>query len=726
MFDELLKALRNFKSRIVSYKTPEYVANIKVINCQVSNACNSKCAMCNVWRQTEKQCLTLKDFKRVLADPLFKQVEHIGITGGEPTLVKNLPDYFDIAIDVLPNLQGLSTITNAILSEKAVELICDIKNLCEARQKSFSVMLSLDGLNDIHDLNRGVPGSFNSVQRVMDTLKNRGIAFSTGTTITKYNIWNLDELLIFLRENNIYGRFRIAEFINRLDNYANSDVIRNFDADETYQLLLFFSKLEFTYEPDDTVKNTYRSIKNMLAGGSRLIGCPYQEQIAINLDCYGGLAYCAPKSNVLGNLLKSNGLHLYVHNLEHLDFIKRNYCSSCIHDYHSQPKPELLEQREEERYWGQFFSIKQFAEQKEFLVVPYKEKKSNGYTVFIIGWYGTETVGDKAILAGIFEYYKKNYPEATFAISSLNPFITERTIKELDIKAEIVPVFSGEFFVHASTVDEVVVGGGPLMELEELSLILWAFYFAKKNKGSTTVFGCGIGPLYTDDKINAVKDILGKADRIYLRDAASVKTAIGLTGRTDIRNIGDPAVGYLRRNYSQKEFFKEETKLACFLRELTLEYRGSKNKEEFFDYKQKLEEALAMNIINLCDKYDLVPHFYSMHNFAVGNDDRDFNFSFTRKYFAGRKYYVENKLSTVENIVQAMKTSQLNVCMRFHSVVFANTLNTDFLAVDYTTGGKIFGYLSDTDKLQHLVSMDSIISDSHSLTNTFVRNNASK
>ena len=47
--------------------------------------------------------------------------------------------------------------------------------------------------------------------------------------------------------------------------------------------------------------------------------------------------------------------------------------------------------------------------------------------------------------------------------------------------------------------------------------------------------------------------------------------------------------------------------------------------------------------------------------------------------------------------------------MRFHSVVFAHTLETDFTGFDYTNGGKIHNYLTDNNALQNLLSIENLI-----------------
>jgi hypothetical protein len=47
--------------------------------------------------------------------------------------------------------------------------------------------------------------------------------------------------------------------------------------------------------------------------------------------------------------------------------------------------------------------------------------------------------------------------------------------------------------------------------------------------------------------------------------------------------------------------------------------------------------------------------------------------------------------------------------MRFHSVVFADTLNTDYTAFDYTGGGKILGYLTDNSKKENLLTIEELL-----------------
>lgn len=67
-----------------------------VINLLANDICNSRCAMCLIWKQKRTQELTPVELEQILRDPLFSNVRFVGITGGEPTLRRDLPELFDV------------------------------------------------------------------------------------------------------------------------------------------------------------------------------------------------------------------------------------------------------------------------------------------------------------------------------------------------------------------------------------------------------------------------------------------------------------------------------------------------------------------------------------------------------------------------------------------------------------------------------------------------------
>lgn len=328
--------------------------------------------------------------------------------------------------------------------------------------------------------------------------------------------------------------------------------------------------------------------------------------------------------------------------------------------------------------------------------------------VFIVGWYGTETVGDKAILGGILSNYECS--PVKIIIASLYPFVTRQTLREIGIKADVVPTHSLLFVKYSAISDEVIMGGGPLMDLEELSVPLLAFSIAKRFHRKRIVWGCGLGPLTQSKYLEATKRILLLASEIKLRDSASVNWAQKLTSRTDIVVIDDPAKEYVlsRRLVLSRNIKPSSDILACFLRNWPRQYAAAYALEEYVQTKNKFESNLAERLVAACREYNLKPVFYAMHSFVVGNDDREFNRNFISNYLSDLNVDYEAKPVSVDEIIDAMLGAKFSICMRFHSVLFAHTLRIKFLAIDYTSGGKIKGFLADNNSLHRRVAIQDL------------------
>jgi len=683
----------------------------KVVNLNANDVCNSACTMCNIWKQKETH-ISPTEFGAILKDPLYREVDYVGITGGEPTLRTDLASIYEEVICSLPSLKGVSIITNGINSQQVVRRLEEVIAVCKRMGKPFSIMFSLDGVGHVHDEQRGIEGNFNSVDHLLDYFRTKhpSIPLSIGATITKNNVAGIDSLFEYAQQKGVYIRFRIAEFIERLYNADRTEVIRKFSQDETYALSLFFSKLEHQYEQNQEVKYTYQNIVHMLNGGNRIVGCPYQEQ-GVVLNSKGGIAYCAPKSPEIGNALVQDSQSLFFGNLETRNKIRSKDCDNCIHDYHTNLSMDERKRRYKEAFYASsFYNLSTFRRSKLFSPWLKKPRFKHTKSVLIVGWYGTETVGDKAILAGIVEELRSELGVFDLTIASIYPFLTEQTCRELDIEARVIGVKNLDLLRYARYCDKTIMGGGPLMGIEELYIPLVSIFVAQKYGRQAIVQGCGLGPFVHQHHVAAIRDILSLATAVSLRDSDSVRLAEEQFG-VKAKLTSDPAKIAVSIEAERKENAHSKNELACFLREWTWEYDPGSSYESFVLKRTKMEAGLARFIQREYEKSgcDSIK-FYHMHNFVIGNDDRDFSRRFVATYFSDIKHVtIQEELSTVRNICYAMKSSKMNICMRFHSVLFAETLSSPFLAIDYTQGGKIKGFLKDQGKEANLVQIEDLI-----------------
>jgi len=232
----------------------------QVINFPITNKCNYRCAMCNVWKpeHSSMKDMTPAEIKEVFSQPLFKKVKHVGISGGEPFLRKDIFDIVKTIVETLPKLRSISIITNASLSN-TFEKTKEIKSYLSTNNIRFSLEVSIDGIGYIHDLNRGVNGAFDKTYMNFKKLNDECLVDTISTTITKNNIRTLYDNLNFARKHNVLINFRLASCIDRL---FNEDKVNNFTFSEEEQLLLikFLNNLISSYENRIYKKIFYMSL----------------------------------------------------------------------------------------------------------------------------------------------------------------------------------------------------------------------------------------------------------------------------------------------------------------------------------------------------------------------------------------------------------------------------------------------------------------------------------
>lgn len=330
--------------------------------------------------------------------------------------------------------------------------------------------------------------------------------------------------------------------------------------------------------------------------------------------------------------------------------------------------------------------------------------------ITIIGWYGTETIGDRAILAGLFSFFSKTYKDFEIYLGSLYPFFSERTVdedhnfwKEITGKEIRIKIFNSknpkELDNYISTSDLICMGGGPLMDLSELSMVEYAFKKAKKAAKKTALLGCGLGPLFNPKYKKRVLEIVKNSDIIILRDNQSkynlFEIARDFNRGIDEENIStsfDPAVECILQ-YNRTNTQVKKDYIAVNLREFPIGYCNKAN-------HNNINEGLKKFVADLADKHQdnsikLVP----MHYFHVGNDDRSI-LNHIALNLKRNNIEVQNSHLSLKNTIKVFQNAYFNVGMRFHSVVIQTITSGNNYILDYTEPkkGKISGFLRDIDQ----------------------------
>jgi MoaA/NifB/PqqE/SkfB family radical SAM enzyme len=188
----------------------------------ITNACQSRCRTCNIWRlypdhvQDPRDELRLEEIERVFASlgPLY----FFNFSGGEPFLRPDMPDIAELAVEHLrPAI--IHTPTNAIATSRVLGHTRRILEMLRERGLStpFTVKPSLDGIGAQHDEIRGVEGNWEALLATVEGLLELEREFDNlhveiGTVVSNFNKHNLDEIEDYVHAMGVQSyRNEIAE-----------------------------------------------------------------------------------------------------------------------------------------------------------------------------------------------------------------------------------------------------------------------------------------------------------------------------------------------------------------------------------------------------------------------------------------------------------------------------------------------------------------------------------
>lgn len=329
--------------------------------------------------------------------------------------------------------------------------------------------------------------------------------------------------------------------------------------------------------------------------------------------------------------------------------------------------------------------------------------------IAILGWFGTETIGDRAILSGIINLFSEILPKFDISLGSLIPDFSKRTlIEDSDFYNEIsqnhlhkISLFDSlnryELKNAINNSDLVIVSGGPLMDIDQMFMLEYAFRYAKRKDRNTAIIGCGWGPLKSKEYIKTAISIIQNSDLTIFRDATSLSEYAEYSenncfdSKNTISSI-DPA-------FFCADYFRQIDTCRSSEDYIAINFRDIS--EDQYCGNSRNNDKIFVNIIDLIRKqYDMPIHLVPMHSYFIGGDDRS---QFNRIAFSLNDSGVivhNNPLSLVE-VMSLYKNAQFCVGMRFHSIVLQTVLNGRNIILDYTDPGKgkIIGMMRELDMI---------------------------
>jgi len=175
---------------------------VKSLIFQITNKCNAICKMCFLRQELNKpvKLLTLEEIRLFAAS--LKDLNNIVLGGGEPFLREDIDRICRCFINNKPDV-CITIPTNGYDPGRIYE---KVKRILAGGSRNLIISLSLDGMEEYHDQNRGISGLFKKVHQTYEGLEKLSFFYpewlriQVNTCVTGKNIDQLGRLSVFIHE----------------------------------------------------------------------------------------------------------------------------------------------------------------------------------------------------------------------------------------------------------------------------------------------------------------------------------------------------------------------------------------------------------------------------------------------------------------------------------------------------------------------------------------------
>ncbi|MBL7205135.1 MAG: radical SAM protein [Desulfobacteraceae bacterium] len=186
----------------------------QAISLEITHNCIAKCVMCNIWKiPREVKDLSMDHWIHLLSSDLLSDLRELDITGGEPFLRDDLPQFFSGICELkqksLKSLQSIAVTTNGFLTGRVLECAQEILPKLGDRGIDLVMVCAMDAIGDIHERIRNYPDAWSKVNQTIEGLIKLREDFSNliiglKTTILPINVGELDKISQYADSKSLF------------------------------------------------------------------------------------------------------------------------------------------------------------------------------------------------------------------------------------------------------------------------------------------------------------------------------------------------------------------------------------------------------------------------------------------------------------------------------------------------------------------------------------------
>ncbi len=641
--------------------------------------------------------ISLHQVAQTLSSPWFSDARLVEIDAKEPATYQ-VAELVGLLFKKLPKLSYVSLITNPLNSARVVESIPKIGQVINSHTACLDIVVSLSGSESSFSKAQDREANFENLVKLIGFIQTSNLVFSSRfrCRVTKENVYVLHDWLEFAIANNIYINYTFETLYpqSRSSNHNFADL----KFEEKYHLSIFLENLIKFYEPHTSQRSFYRSSVDQLIYRKPL-GIHTGQHREVTLSTKAGQD-CVVENSTPGSVITPAPVSLKANVSGRL----KNLESSISALKTSKALKPLKRFKQQLGFQRQM--IRAGVDQATLLnpqpAFRFPQASTSKRKVLICGWYGTETLGDKAILGGVVNSIQTSLGDVELYLASLEAlYVSQMTILQMPELRGCHLHAVAEARSLAGSMDLVVFGGGPVMAIEPLAEMIAIFQQAVEAGVPTLIAGCGVGPLGAGYYNKAIKTLLLHASHRIYRDLKSLELAQSLgVDTTNDQVAEDPAFTWLSGLSTNPALtaqipVENNPQLLLGLRDWPQhQYAPELTSTEAERLKLRFaREVIAALELLLVQHPTLRIIPFPMCTNHIGGDDR----WFYRDLFRGHSKLqtaldftcLGAELNPIE-AVKIFKAASVALTMRFHSLVFALAVGLPSVSVDYTLGrGKV-------------------------------------
>lgn len=183
---------------------------------EITNKCNLKCKICNIWREKPTRDLSIDDVKKI-TDSLSQAyaIGAVSLTGGEPFLNPDVKKIYRFFYEQKLNnkIKSIGIYTNGY----ANKMILNFLKVNSSFLRGLDMGISIDGLESSHNLLRGKTDAFKNSAGLIDRIISDypQVKLAAKFTITAINYKDLLSIYRWCRKRRLSLIIKFIEFENR-------------------------------------------------------------------------------------------------------------------------------------------------------------------------------------------------------------------------------------------------------------------------------------------------------------------------------------------------------------------------------------------------------------------------------------------------------------------------------------------------------------------------------